>query len=174
MAVPEQFKKIVAGGAVAAGVIGVPGAFTFGADVPILISIWGYGAALIVSEAGGSTTKKEMLALATSALSGFTFFLIGSKIAAAAFNLVPGPGTLAAVGVNSSLNAFFTYRFLRHVARVYDMYDSEEITTSIIKRGLSIFSLVSVGTDFQEMKELIEEAGEAGKELFNSFFKDEL
>ena len=55
----------------------------------------------------------------------FDLYKNGSKVATMALHTFPGAGTLAALGINSGLNAFFTYRYLRSVAKVYDKYDDE-------------------------------------------------
>lgn len=152
MAVPNQFRKIVGGASLAAGGIGVPGAFSFGADVPALMGIWGTGAVMITKKAGISLSKKKAMGLATNGASGVVTFLSGSKVASMCFHMLPGPGTLAAIGVNSSLNAFFTYRFLRSVAKVCDTYDSEEITHQVLMNGIALLSLTTILSDFGDMK----------------------
>jgi hypothetical protein len=165
MSVPNRFRSIVGGASLAAGAVGVPGAFAFGADVPVLIGIWASGAALIVDEAGGSFSKEDLVPLATATVTGTATFIAGSKLAAKLFHLVPGPGTLAAIGVNSFLDAFFTYRFLRAVAKVYDQRDPEEITYQMLMNCISLFSAWTFLDDIKDMKECME-AGVQMKEAF--------
>jgi len=160
MSVPERFRKIVGGGALYAGAVGVPGAFAFGADVPILISIWCIGGVMIASEAGNVTTKDHFKGIATSTLSGAALFLAGSKFAASLFNLLPGPGTMAAIGVNSSLNAFFTYRFLRSVAKVYDKFDTEELIMQNLLSLASLFSIFDIGSDVADMMDCMKDGAQ--------------
>jgi len=155
----------VGGAAGAAGAVGIPGAFAFGADVPILIGIWIAGAAAIVDKAGHSASDAQLKALATSALAGAASFVAGSKLAAKLFHLLPGPGTLAAIGVNSSLDAFFTYRFLRCVSKVYDSYDSEEMIWQNLQHGISLFSVWTLFDDIEDMINCIAE----GKHLVSEF-----
>jgi hypothetical protein len=165
MAVPRRFRPIVGGASAAAGALGVPGAFAFGADVPILIGIWTLGAVMIVDKAGATTTKAQLKAFVTSTISGAALFMAGSKLATAIFHLLPGPGTLAAMGVNSSLNALFTYRFLRSVAKVYDDYDGEEMVMRNLNSALSLFSVVGILSDASDMKDCICE----GRHLVDAF-----
>ena len=158
MSIPSDFRPIVANCTKTAGVVGVPGAFSFGADVPILIGIWSVGAGMIADEAGNASDSEQLKALASSTLSGVALFLGGSKIASTLFNLLPGPGTVAAIGVNSSLNAFFTYRFLRSVAKIYDKYDDEEMINRSLVSGLNLFSVWTIPADIGDMMEIILEA----------------
>lgn len=157
MSVPTRFRKIVGGGTAAAGAIGVPGAFSFGADVPILLSIWGVGGVMIADAAGHHASASQMKALATSAISGGAAFVAGSKLAGKLFHLLPGPGTMAAIGVNSSLDAFFTYRFLRSVAKVYDQCDSEEMVWQNLQNGIALVSVFSIISDVSDMMDCIGE-----------------
>lgn len=167
MSVPTRFRGIVGGATTAAGAIGIPGAFSFGTDVPVLLGIWGAGATIIASESGLDLTKEDFIKLGTSALAGTACFVAGSKLAAKLFHLVPGPGTFAAIGVNSFLDAFFTYRFLRSVAKVFDRYDKEEITMQVLISSLSLFSAWTFIDDVIDMKECIAE-GMHLKHLFMS------
>jgi hypothetical protein len=157
MSVPSKFRPIVGAAAGAAGGVGVPGAFAFGADVPVLLCIWVAGAGAIIEEAGHSASDEQLKALATSALAGAASFVAGSKIAAKLFHVVPGPGTVAAICVNSTLDAFFTYRFLRSVAKVYDSFDSEEMIWQNLQNGFSFFSIWTVVDDVKDMAECISE-----------------
>ena len=122
---------------------------------------------MIDEKAGHKTKAEDVKGLVTSTVSGVTAFLAGSKIAAGLFNAVPGPGTAAAIGVNSSLNAFFTYRFLRSVSKVYDRFDDEEIIWQSLKGGLSLFSVLGIASDAGDMVECIAESGD----LLNHFKK---
>lgn len=167
MSVPKKFRSIVGGASKVAGAVGVPGAFAFGADVPVLIKIWVTGAILIANKAGHAASKKEITALATTASSGVATFITGSKLATKLFHLVPGPGTVTAIGVNSSLNAIFTYRFLRSVSKVFDQYDNEEMIWQNLKNGLSMISVFTIIEDIEDMMACMSE----GKELVDQFKK---
>ncbi len=165
MSVPSRFRSIVGGGSAAAGALGVPGSLAFGSDVPFLLSIWGVGACMIADESGNSSCKGAVRAFMTSSLSGTALFLGGSKFASTIFHLIPGPGTLAAVGVNSSLNAFFTYRFLRSVAKVFDQLDGEEMLHQSLVNSIALFSVFGIASDFGDMKDCILE----GRHLIDRF-----
>jgi hypothetical protein len=165
MAVPSRFTKIVGGASAAAGAVGVPGAFSFGSDVIVLKGIWVTGILLICSEAKVKLTKKEALQLATAGLVGAATFVAGSKIAAKLFHLIPGPGTLAAIGINSFLDAFFTYSFLRSVAKIMEKYDEEHLALEAVKSGLSLFSIMTFFDDVKDMNDCIAQ-GMHLKDLF--------
>lgn len=165
MSVPDRFRPIVGAGSAAAGAIGVPGSFVPGADVPILLSIWGVGGCLIADESGNAGCKGALKGFIASSLSGSALFVGGSKLASTCFHLVPGPGTLAAIGVNSSLNAFFTYRFLRCVSKVFDRLDDEEMIMQSLASGVTLFSVFGIASDFADMKDCICE----GRRLIDQF-----
>ena len=165
MAVPEKFRDIVGAGAAAAGALGVPGAFAFGADVPVLMGIWATGALMISKRAGFQTSEEQVKGLVTSSLGGLALYLTGAKLASKLFHLLPGPGTLAAIGVNSSLNALFTYRFLRSVAKVYDDFDNEEINFQIAINTLTDLLPWVILDDIHDMYRCMSE----GKELVECF-----
>lgn len=167
MAVPERFRKIVGGATAAAGGVGIVGAFSFGSDVLVLKGIWVTGALMILEKEGVEISKTELLRLTTSALVGAATFVAGSKIAAKLFHMIPGPGTIAAMGVNSFLDAFFTYRFLRSVAKVFDKYDKEEINMQLLTSCMSLFSIWTFFDDIQDMKECIA-LGAEFKHLFTA------
>lgn len=166
MAVPDQFREIVGGATIAAGGIGVPGAFAFGADVPILIGIWTTGAAMIADQSNRSIEKQEIKAIVVSVASGTATFVAGTKVAAKLFHLLPGPGTLAAVGINSGLNAFFTYKFLRATAKIFDKYDDEEMIMQALGSGLQLFTVWTFPTDVIDMVACCSEAGTSMADKF--------
>jgi len=167
MSIPVRFRKIVGGASLAAGAVGIPGAFSFGSDVIVLKGIWITGALIIIEEAGVEMKRNDALQLATSALAGAATFVAGSKIAAKLFHLVPGPGTIGAICVNSFLDAFYTYRFLRCVAEVMDKYDEEKIGYEILKNSISLFSLTTFFDDIDDMKECMAEGAHL-KALFEN------
>lgn len=167
MAIPQRFRKIVGGASAAAGAVGVPGAFSFGSDVIILKGIWVTGALLIIDKANMKMSRNDALQLATSALVGAATFVAGSKLAAKLFHLVPGPGTLGAICVNSFLDAFFTYRFLRSVAKVVDKYDGEEISYQVFTSCMSLFSVATFFDDIGDMKDCMAEGAHL-KDLFSN------
>lgn len=166
MAVPEKFRKIVGGGTLAAGAVGLPGGLIPHVDVPVLLTIWATGAAMISDKAGYKTTKQQWQGLITTALGGVALYVAGSKLAAQAFKVVPVLGILASMGVNSALNAFFTYRFLRGVAKVYDNFDGEEINFALIKHSLTVFAPWLVASEFADMLACMQE-GSDFKDLFS-------
>lgn len=166
MSIPPQFRKEVANCTRAAGLIGAPGSLVPGSDVPFLLGTWVVGTLMISDKAKQPTDEEEVKAIITSAVSGAGFFWGGSKVAAMALHAFPGAGTLAALGINSGLNAFFTYRYLRSVAKVYDKYDDEEMIHRVLSSGMSLLALWSVIEDVEEMLEVITDSdGSSAEEI---------
>ncbi len=157
MKVPSRFRTIVGGASAAAGAVGIPGAFSFGSDVAVLKGIWVTGTIMIANKDGLELSKNSIVGLAASAIIGAAVFISGSKLAAKLFHLIPGPGTLAAIGVNSFLDAFFTYRFLSSVAKVFDKYDTTQISIQILKNSIKLFNPWTFFDDVEDMKECIVE-----------------
>ena len=107
MAVPEKFRKIVGGGTLAAGAVGLPGGLIPHVDVPVLLTIWATGAAMISDKAGYKTTKQQWQGLITTALGGVALYVAGSKLAAQAFKVVPVLGILAFYGCKQRTQRLF-------------------------------------------------------------------
>jgi hypothetical protein len=139
MAIPKEYRGIVGTGARAAGVAGVPGAFSFGLDVIAMGSIW---TAMIIAIAGKSNHKidKAFAAKITSGvLAGVAAYLTGSKIAMKIFHFIPGIGTLSAIGINSSLNYLFTYKFGSAIVR---LFSTGQFST--LEIGIAVMSILCI------------------------------
>jgi len=169
MSIPSRFRGIVAGATYTAGAVGIPGGLALGADVPFLIGIWGTGAYLIASQSDCTTTKKQWVGVATACASGVATFVGGAKIAAL---FLPAVGPLAAVGLNASLDALFTYRFLRAVSKVYDRFDREEILQQALYNSAylaaGLFSVFALPGDIRDMAALLSEGHAGCRDLFKA------
>lgn len=121
--IPEKYKPIVGAAAKTAGAIGVPGAFSFGLDVTAMTGIWGTMTVAIAEKSGHKVDKIFAGKLASAVLVGVGGYVGGSKIVMKLFHLVPGAGSIAAMGVNSFMNAWFTYRVGKALANLFDTGD---------------------------------------------------
>ncbi|MEM7370674.1 MAG: DUF697 domain-containing protein [Bacteroidota bacterium] len=126
MAVPKKYRQIVRTGTVAAGGIGVPGAFSFGADIAAMSTTWIAMILSIADKSGHRMNNVYASKLCASVLSGVGAYVGGSKIAMKLLHLIPAAGTLAAIGVNSLLNALFTYKMGHALSRLFDKGDFDE------------------------------------------------
>lgn len=120
MAVKEKYRKIVKVATVTAGGIGVPGAFSFGLDVTALSGTWIIMILAVADKSGHEMDKAFAGKLAAGVLAGVAAYIAGSKLAMGLLHLIPGAGTLAAIGVNSLLNALYTYKMGHALSNLFD------------------------------------------------------
>lgn len=120
MAVKEMYRNIVKVATAAAGAVGVPGAFSFGLDVTALSAIWITMIISIADKSGHKVDKSFAGKLAAGLLAGVAAYIAGSKLAIGLLHLIPGAGTLAAIGVNSLLNALYTYKMGHALSNLFD------------------------------------------------------
>jgi uncharacterized protein (DUF697 family) len=132
MAINWQYRDIVRNATLAAGAIGVPGAFSFGADITAMTATWGAMTVAIAKKSGHQMDAAFSAKVVTGVLAGVAGYLGGSKIATALVSLIPG-GVLVAVGVNSALNALFTYKLGDALAKLFDkgQFDSSDVATAV-------------------------------------------
>lgn len=155
MSIPEQYKDIILSRTKRAAILGVAGGFIPGTDVPFLLGIWVEGARAIAIQAGDVKSHEQWKGIATSVLSGVALYLAGAKVATWFFNLLPGPGTVLHIAANSSLNALFTYRFLRAVTKIYDGFDGEEVSHSLAANLLAVVGAVVLPEEIQEINTIL-------------------
>lgn len=160
MTVPSRYVEIVGQHVAASAAIGVPGAFAFGADVPLLIGNWTAGAVRIFEETGFSVEEHEVKSLVGGVISAVAAYIAGASLASKVFHLVPGPGTALAVVANTGLNAFFTYRFLRQVANLCNQHDDEEFIWQMLSNTAALITLTGILDDIDDMIRCARAAGE--------------
>jgi len=157
MAVEQKYRDIVRNATMAAGAIGVPGAFSFGADVAAMTGIWATMIVSISQKSGHKVDKVFATKLASGVLAGVGAYVGGSKIAMKLLHLIPGFGSLAAIGVNSTLNALFTYK-LGHA--ISNLFNKGSFDTSDITNTVTILLTLVVGLPtFDELSDLISMIG---------------
>src|SRR5262245_32515795 len=155
MPVKEQYREVVGAASKAAGLVGIPGAFSFGLDVSVVGGIW---AAMIVALGAKSNHKVDKVfafKLATGVLAGVAAYVGGSKLAMKLLHMIPGAGSIAAMGVNGALNYMFTYRIGRTISNLFDKgtYDEADVTSlvatvlSLVPRGvLTLDEIIDMAT----------------------------
>jgi len=133
MSVKAQYREIVRNGTVSAGAVGVPGAFSFGLDVTAMTTIWGAMMIAIADRSAHRTDKVFVTKVVAGVLAGVGAYVGGTKIATMLLHLIPGAGTLAAMGVNSGLNALFTYRFGHAISDLFDKgsFSPSDVATAV-------------------------------------------
>ncbi len=119
MEIPEGLRADVKLAVFETGVLGPIGAFSTTADIASIAGWWGY---LLVQysrhygvQLDGETAKK----ICSTALLGMGGYYLGCKTATKLFHLIPGAGTLAAMGMSSLQNIIFTYRFAVTLTRIF-------------------------------------------------------
>jgi uncharacterized protein (DUF697 family) len=173
MAIKQPYREIVGAGSKAAGLIGIPGALSFGFDVTAIGAIW---ATMILGLANRSNHKADgvfAFKLASGVLAGIGAYVGGSKIAIGLLNLVPGAGTIAAMGVNGSLNYLFTYKLGHTMSTLFDKgeYDESDLNTLVT----TVLTLLVAVPSFDELGDMIHLASEpVSSDLLTSFQKPDL
>ncbi|HKH48047.1 MAG TPA: hypothetical protein VKM72_25590 [Thermoanaerobaculia bacterium] len=132
MAIDQKYRDVVRNATLAAGAAGIPGAFSFGADVTAMAATWGTMIVAIAKRSNHRVDPAFAAKLASGVLTGVAGYVTGSKIATTAMSLIPG-GVLLAVGVNSGLNSLFTYRLGLALSKLFDKgkLDASDATTAV-------------------------------------------
>lgn len=106
-----ELRELIEKAAMRAGAIGIPGALSFGLDVAAISAIWVTMTLSIARRLGHQELSKDFVTKLVFALvAGAGTYITGSKLASKVLLAIPVGGTLAAVGVNSFLNCWYTFR----------------------------------------------------------------
>jgi uncharacterized protein (DUF697 family) len=149
MPVPDRYRPIVKAASLSAGAIGVPGAFSFGLDVTVMSGIWTTMVLAIASESEHDIDKAFATKLVSGVLAGVAGYVGGSKIAMKLLHVIPGAGTLSAIGVNSFLNFFFTWRIGKALSTLFERGDF-----SMEDAGEMVGYMMTIVTPFPRPEEL--------------------
>jgi len=110
MSIPLSMRTCVLRHTIAAGAIGVPGAFAAHADIPFLIALWAKMFYELAEKTENGLDKKAALRLATALGTAVGTTAAGAKAANTYFTAVSGGLALPfTIAVNSSANALGTY-----------------------------------------------------------------
>lgn len=120
--------------------------------------IWGLMIREIAAVSGHRIDSNYAKKIAYGVGAGVAAYVGGSKLAMKLLHLVPGFGTLAAIGVNSSLNFLFTYKLGSALAKLFDKgaFDESDTTEAV----LVLTTLVAAVPDWNDMSDMLALANE--------------
>jgi len=162
----EIFRDIPTGiiDIIRAGIITTAGAAVPGTLIPLLDvgAITGAWAVMFVNIANYHHTKLNVetcTKIITGCGAGVFGYLGGSKIFTFLLNAIPGIGTLGAMGINATLNAYFTYamgKAFHKMLEINDINDQtlDEIAAILLKYFVPIPSLSEIKEIFGLVKEV--------------------
>ena len=119
MEIPENMREDVKFAILEAGAFGPIGAFSTAADVGAIATVWGYLLFKYTKQYGYKLEKDDAVKICTTALLGLGGYYAGCKMATKLFHIIPGAGTLLAMGISSLANVIFTYRFALALTRIF-------------------------------------------------------
>lgn len=163
MKIDKKYRKAVIEACTAAGSIGIPGTFSFGGDIPALINIWQTLVIKISEKADKKISKSQANKIViniSKTLSGYLSISVATKL----LHIIPGAGTiisLTALGVNSTLNAVFTYKLALSTIQYFEENDNvdAESTEKFISRNTSTLPTLN---DFRSLNKLLESSKRKG------------
>jgi len=86
--------------------------------------------------------------------SGALAYYGGCKAATYLFHLIPGAGTIAAMGVSSAVNALFTYKFGVAITKLFDKPDLD--LSDAATMATTVISLMCTIPNLGEIKEIVD------------------
>ena len=101
------------------GALGPIGAFSSTADIAAIAGWWGYLLVQYSKHYGVTLDKEAAKKICSTALLGMGGYYLGCKTATKLFHLIPGAGTIAAMGISALQNIIFTYRFAVTLTRIF-------------------------------------------------------
>ncbi len=129
-----ELRELVQKAAMSAGAIGVPGALSFGLDVTAISAIWITMTLSIARRSGHKELSKDFVTkLVLAVVAGAGTYITGSKLASKALLAIPVGGTVAAIGVNSFLNCWFTLRLGNAVIELFTkpQFDADDLSGAL-------------------------------------------
>lgn len=119
MEIPYELKDDVKLAIAETGLLGPIGAFSTVADVASIAGWWGYLLVQYCRHYSYSLDEDTAVNICTSALLGMGGYYLGCKTASKLFHLIPGAGTVIAMGMSSLQNVIFTYRFAVALTQIF-------------------------------------------------------
>ncbi len=101
------------------GLLGPIGAFSTVADVASIGGWWGYLLVKYSKYYGMEMDKEAAKKICSTAILGMGGYYLGCKTATRLFHMIPGAGTIAAMGMSALQNIIFTYRFAVTLSRIF-------------------------------------------------------
>lgn len=126
--IPYEYRDYTALALIASAGFGPIGSISTAADVASIGGVWGTLTYKMVKESGVYMDKEAAKKLSVSVLTGVLGYYGGCKMATRLFHMIPGAGTLMAMGVSSLANILFTYRYAL-------------VLSTILEEGISLDSI---------------------------------
>ena len=153
MSVKSEYRGIIRKGVAAATAAGPLGAFAGPFDAGAVGGIWTTMLISIAKRSGHSIDGAFASKFVSTVGAGAVAYYGGCKAATWLFHLIPGAGTLAAMGVSSALNAIFTYKFGAAVSELFDKAEFE--LKDAAGMATSVLGLMCTFPSINEIKDLI-------------------
>ena len=138
MEITKDLRDDVQFAIVEAGALGTIGAFSTAIDVASIAGVWGFLLYKYIRYYGYDMEKEDTVKICTTALLGLGGYYTGCKMATKLFHLIPGAGTLMAMGISSFANVIFTYRFALTLTRIFQ--DSKVNLKNLAKSIIIMFA----------------------------------
>lgn len=134
------------------GLLGPIGAFSSVADIASIAGWWGYLLVQYAKYYGMTLDKEDAKKICSTALLGMGGYYLGCKTASKLFHLIPGAGSLAAMGISSLQNIIFTYRFAITLTRIFSNGNLDYDT--LVESIKFMFAGVAIG--IASVKDIVE------------------
>lgn len=140
--IPYALRESVKLAITEAGALGTIGAFSTALDVANIAVWWGYLLVEYSRYYGVKVDKATAKKICSTALLGMGGYYLGCATATKLFHLIPGAGTLTAMGISALQNIIFTYRFAMTLTRIFRRrtVDINTLADSIIQMYAGTFS----------------------------------
>lgn len=151
----NKHKEVIYTTAYATAGSGAIGGFIPGFDLGGIIGGWTSMLIIIGSDSGRQLDRDTVVKFLTSVLAGAAGYLGGSKVLTYSLHLLPGLGTLGAVGVNSLLNFLYTVRLGKYIAEQmekpeFDLDDCAKLVPEITSVIFAMPSMREMNTTWQD------------------------
>lgn len=123
MAINEKYRIITRNALVAATAAGPLGAFTGPFDCAAVGTIWTTMVVAMAEKSGREFSTSFISKFIATLGVGVAAYYGGCKAATMLFHMIPGAGTIMAMGVSSFMNALFTYKVAEAVTGQLDNDD---------------------------------------------------
>ena len=154
MTIPNNYKSVVKKGVVASIAAGPLGAFAGPFDAGAIGTLWTTMFIAIADKAGHKLDADYIKKFIASSGTGAAAYYAGCKVATWVFHLIPGAGTLLAMGISSLMNSIFTLKFGSVIANSFEKDDFELDDAAVA--AASVLSALCTLPTLSEWKELFE------------------
>ncbi len=154
--IPNTIKDIITQSVIITAGVGPAGALCPILDIGTVSGTWGLMFCRIAEYHNVEMTSETAVKIITSCGAGIFGYLGGSKVFTFLLNLIPGIGTLGAMGANAMLNGYYTYALgiaFHEMLRTTDINDRTIKEISIIL--LRLFVPIPSVSDLKEIYHLI-------------------